>query len=876
MTNSWQSAVGFDFSDSGSRNSSLAPWRHSRSTVPTGTVASRILDLQNLAQISMSGREVSSSVRQQEQFKTGFGRRSIARFGQPASLSTKPDEQVQIDDGHSFLGLSNPRARHAEEHAHVDGRSRWKRTAGIHAQLQPSGLDKRVQYEAISPWACLPTSRSYKSIKNSCDKGGTNPTHSYNSTTPIHESASNLRSQDTSAYGGANRAESGQKAPQDGMLEGREEIITLNKRHAGNSDEWTSIETTSTMRRQSVRDLYRSHGIERPAGLLSSDDLAFGLQETPTPGKNHASCQVCLWANDENSMYCTCEHLLPTNPDMLSSIPMTGGDGTVHSQQKVVQSKFQNLHSHVVIKYSELEPQEQSNQSLQEQTKFSTKEGKQMQEDSIKPPIELKNRLTDQFEGLPTVHIEESTLCQSYQKTPLNDNNSGYTYSRSPKPEPAPENLNGRSISPLVVTSPMPLTHSISFIPIPTALNSHHKQKIQPGQRQKVRLRRPLDVHLFSSVVLNADNEPESRDSSEYQAVHPDQLQSHSISYHRKRQRHHDDSDSGYMGGVSHHDEFDDIKHNREPCSEIRNHEHCDDGHENNHKPSGQSRVICSSAAAPHDEGQNAPALEEISHKINQHDHIVVTTMSPAATSHSCQKHLPELPTLLAHEQPSLPHTDMGHEHCCHRFDLQPIISRRSLMQANGHISENVIPLKPPMKNSQRLSAFLQQQDQNIVPLLSKRLQKHQEELKQISKLGQEQINTMPQTYCQRQVQTLAVGGSKQTVVATLKEPVEHSTNSQYQDTTREEMGKDRRLIRPVAAIQSIQEQAEEYGCPCKRIPKTDPTSNTQVQGDPHSLQAIKEEKREIHDVGIKGITIVIHLEGKKDVTLKADLSLGI
>lgn len=878
MTNSWQSAVGLDFSDSGSRNSSLAPWRHSRSTVPAGTVASRILDLQNLAQTSTSGREISSSVRHQEQFKTGFGRRSIARFGQPASLSTKPDEQVQIDDGHSFLGLSNPRASHTEEHALVDGRSRWERTAGIHAQLQPSGLDKRVQYEAISPWAYLPTSKSNKIVKNSHDQGRTNHAHTYNPTTPFHESASNLRSQDTSAHSGANRVESGQRALQGGILQGRKGRMTLNKLHASNSDEWTSIETTSTMRRQSVRDLYRSHGIERPTGFLSSDDLAFDLQETPRPGETHASCQVCLWANDKNNIYCKCGHLLPKNLDMLSSISVAGGDGTVHSQRKISQSKFQNLHSNMMIKEnSKLELQKQLSPSLQEQRKVSTKEGKQMQEGSLEPPEQLKDRLTDQSVGLPTLHVEENTICQAYQTTPLKDKSSGYTHPTSPQTEPALENLNGSSILPLVVTSPVSATHSVSFIPIQAALNSQQKQRIQPGQRQKVKLRRPLDLHLFSSVVLNADIEPGGGDSSEYQAAHPDHhLQSHSISYHRKRQRHHDDTDSGYMGGVSHHDEFDDIQHNWEPCSEIRNHEHRDDCNEDDLKPSCQSHIKCSSAAAPYEEGKNVPAPQEVNHKINQHDHTVTTTLSPAAPSQSCQKHLSELPALLAHEQPPLPNTGMGHEHCCHHLDSQPASSGRSLMQANGHNSGYAIPLKPLMTSSRRLSAFLQQQDQNIVPLLSKRLQEHQEKLKEIGKLGQEQINTMSQSYCLREVQMLAGDGSKETLVATLKEPVVPSTDPQYQGTTREEVGNDRKLTRAVDAIQSTQQQAEECGCPCKRIPKTDTVSNTQVQGDPHSLQTIKDEKKETHDVGIKGITIVLHLEGKNDVLLKADLSLGI
>lgn len=877
MTDSWQSAVGLDFSDLDSRHSSSTRWRHSRSTVPIGTVASRILDLQKLAQRSISGRSVSSSVRHQEQFKTGFGRRSVARFGQPASLSTKPDEQVQIDDGHSFLGLTNPRASHAEAHALVGGRSRWERTAGIHAQLQPSGLDKRVQYEPISPWAYLLKSKSYKGIKNNSDRDGISHADAYNSPTLSHMSTLNSRSQDTSAYDAANRTESGQKARRDGMLEGQEGQITLKKWHADKSNEGESIETTSTMRRQSVRDLYRSHGIERPAGLLSSEDLAFDPEERPIPGETHASCEVCLCPNDQNSIYCKCGHLLHRIPDMPSAIPVTGGDGTVHSQQKVAQSTCQNLPSHVMKKkYHGLEFQIQSSPSLQEQTKFATKEGRQTQEGLTKSPVDLKHKRTDASAGLPATHVGESTICRTYPMTGLNDKNLTCTYSSSQKPGLAPEDLNGSSISPLGVTSTMSSIHSTSFIPIPLAVSSHHKQRIQPVQRQKIRVRRPLDLHLFSSVVLNADHAIDSPGSPDHQAVYPDhQGQAHSITCQRKRPRHHDDTDSGYMGGVSHHDEFDDTQYRKEPCCEPRDREHRDNDPENNHKPSCQSSIMGLPAVTPRD-GQSAPPPEEINQTISQSNHILATTMSPAAISHACQKKLPELPTPQAQEQPPLPDTDMGHEHYCHRFDSQPIISGHSLIQANAHSAERAIPHKPPTTNSRRLSAFLQQQDQNVVPLLSKRLQEHQEELKRIGKLTQERIHTVPQRYCLHQVQSLAVDGSKEMLVTTLKEPIEHSAGRECQATNQDEMERDSKLIGPVATFRSMEQQEEGYECPCKQIAKIDTASSTQAQRECHSLQTIKDEKEGVHDVGIKGITVVIHLEGKEDVLLKANLSLGV
>ena len=69
-----------------------------------------------------------------------------------------------------------------------------------------------------------------------------------------------------------------------------------------------SFVTTSTIRRQSVRDLFADYGIDRPSGLVSK---SASREEEMQPGKEDLDgrCHLCLWPHTINNTKCwRCGH----------------------------------------------------------------------------------------------------------------------------------------------------------------------------------------------------------------------------------------------------------------------------------------------------------------------------------------------------------------------------------------------------------------------------------------------------------------------------------------------------------------------------------------------------------------------------------------
>lgn len=277
MTGPWQSHTNRGFSyDSVSDASPLTP--RGRDAVPVGTVASRIIEIQKLAESSNSEGSRSPITRHREQSRAGFGRHDEPSFGQPASRSSKPDEGILVEPKHSFLGLNTQRGNHAEDHAVVDGRAKWDRTTELHRQLQSRGLGARVQYEATSPGRILPAGKSPKisqedynrqvmdTLANSITK---NQLSTMAPLIPPLPSASHHSAEEMSVI----QERPSKPAPQ---KSGRHTATGQRK----TSCEWLSVETTSSMRRQSVKDLYYHYGIQRPAGLVSSESIAFNPELT--------------------------------------------------------------------------------------------------------------------------------------------------------------------------------------------------------------------------------------------------------------------------------------------------------------------------------------------------------------------------------------------------------------------------------------------------------------------------------------------------------------------------------------------------------------------------------------------------------------------
>jgi hypothetical protein len=163
----------------------------------------------------------------------------------------------------------------------VDGRAKWDRATGLHWQLQPSGLGARVQYEATSPWRVTPKGKSRRNsqgdhnnqaldkLLNSDNKA------QVSSVPPLISLSISTTHRDEREMGTAQGKSTVLHPPK------VKRLTATDQRKM--SCEWRSYETTSTMRCQSVKDLFYYYGIQRPAGLVSSENFAFNPELSPRP-----------------------------------------------------------------------------------------------------------------------------------------------------------------------------------------------------------------------------------------------------------------------------------------------------------------------------------------------------------------------------------------------------------------------------------------------------------------------------------------------------------------------------------------------------------------------------------------------------------------
>ncbi|EDO04571.1 predicted protein [Sclerotinia sclerotiorum 1980 UF-70] len=290
MNYPWRSAAARNIhADSAASTSSLPSDRPNNLPITVGTVASRILFLQKLAgnqknksppktpsrfpqirSTSRTRRERSSKSphrsqspphlrpplnRRRENSRSSFGRRPTNIFGTPASRNSQPNEQPQTGINHSFLGLQTPRSNHDVGHARA-GYKGTPRADGIGPS--PSSLRGMVREDALaSGWASVAetlktSSRCREKIagyKVDISKGIQRLEDNYVSTQlPSDPQKSHKQNQVSSHY------------------RQREET---RQNEMSNSE--VSTRTTSTLRRQSVRDLFDTYCIERPPGLASSE-----------------------------------------------------------------------------------------------------------------------------------------------------------------------------------------------------------------------------------------------------------------------------------------------------------------------------------------------------------------------------------------------------------------------------------------------------------------------------------------------------------------------------------------------------------------------------------------------------------------------------
>ncbi|TGO33713.1 hypothetical protein BHYA_0230g00010 [Botrytis hyacinthi] len=107
------------------------------------------------------------------------------------------------------------------------------------------------------------------------------------------------------------------------ILSSRRQKEKIRQDEMSNSE--VSIRTTSTLQRQSVRDLFDKHGIERPPGLASSE---VEREETDKP-ERHRVCHICMWIHDKNENTCwKCGHRLCKACDRLLTFSNGGKDAS--------------------------------------------------------------------------------------------------------------------------------------------------------------------------------------------------------------------------------------------------------------------------------------------------------------------------------------------------------------------------------------------------------------------------------------------------------------------------------------------------------------------------------------------------------------------
>lgn len=268
-----------------------------------GTVASRIAFLQSLREQYSTTTTTSFPGRHREHSHASFGRRMTRRFGQPAIRSAQPsDELPAVESRHSFLGLRTVRTNHVGEHGFTDSTTRrYTRSLGINGQVD-MGAKAMTQVDDASPWGVA----TRKIMRNT-------GRHAQDVLKEIDTLGNQQQYTQPSAF---------QSTRQDNA----EMYFSTKKRRLDYIDSEASIATTSTVRRESVRQLFDDYGIQRPAGLLSKDVSREMVDMRPSSPYKY--CHVCSYINSGTSVKCwRCGHRFCSQcNNHTPSLPVGGED----------------------------------------------------------------------------------------------------------------------------------------------------------------------------------------------------------------------------------------------------------------------------------------------------------------------------------------------------------------------------------------------------------------------------------------------------------------------------------------------------------------------------------------------------------------------
>jgi hypothetical protein len=229
-----------------------------------------------------------------------------------------------------------------QEHALVDGRAKWDRTAGFHGQLQASGLGARVQSEATSPWGILPKCASRRNLRREYNNQEIGTLVNGNTKSQLSNMAPLSQLPNSSHHGTRRMSINQEDSSRPGAPKSKQHT-DRDQRKAPTSCEWLSAETTSTMRQQSVKDLYYYYGIQRPAGLVSSENIAFHPEETPRRLAKYIFCHACSWTSAPDNIECRCGHSFCGECDSASPEAITTSDGSADCIDNVPQREGKHL-----------------------------------------------------------------------------------------------------------------------------------------------------------------------------------------------------------------------------------------------------------------------------------------------------------------------------------------------------------------------------------------------------------------------------------------------------------------------------------------------------------------------------------------------------
>ena len=476
--------------------------------IPSGTVASRVRFLENhpTANSTLRRRPTPTCVRLQS--RIGLRHRLTSRFGKPASQNEHLDEESRVDIVHGYLGVNRIRSWHKSgiTDGGSDRRSTYSRANGIHAQLQPQGLTQRVQYDALSPWTFDPKYSRGPSKMGQCgqridplmevDGIGSKSFFTGRSLFPTLTagiSHSDIHRRDL-------------KPRQDATM--KSDISAL---------------TTSTVRRQSVRDLFADYGIERPPGLVF-DKPGPPEEADARQVKSKIRCLNCFWYNSGSSNWCIkCRFPLRTVRQK-------------NSYQTLVSPKGEEY-------YLEKVPDEESPSSSESSGKENLPASPNAQNQHSKPglgPSQMPKHALLQAKkpSTPTTKFPSFNMATSPPKS-----STSSLKVMLPQLPVAPQLLSGSRTTSIVKDSPFLIADRLSS---GRSSNTLPATPLMDG----IYCRKPRSK--LSKLYLILSGGAAECESVACRATHEDhEPYRHSVSCSRMKKRVHGETDNGYMADTS-------------------------------------------------------------------------------------------------------------------------------------------------------------------------------------------------------------------------------------------------------------------------------------------------------------------------------------